>query len=72
MYYGILTRPCLSFLFNSYTRAHRWDYDPMFYGLRNWRRIMVTGGTTEPPLIVRAQQSEFIWEAFDYDRQLSR
>ncbi|EEC48618.1 predicted protein [Phaeodactylum tricornutum CCAP 1055/1] len=29
---------------------HQWLYEPSFYGQTSWTRIMVTGGSREPPL----------------------
>ena len=54
--------------------GHRWLYEPNFFGQSNFLRIMLTGGTKEPPLnvIVNASSADHgVGGAFSYDRQLN-
>jgi len=52
---------------------HEWRYQPNFFGQPSFLRIMVTGGTHEPPLKVMVNATGLAAdtsEAFVYDRQL--
>lgn len=50
-----------------------WEFNETFYNQPNWQRIMVSGGTTDPPLKVQAHagvEIQNVSQAFSYDRQL--
>jgi hypothetical protein len=54
--------------------SHKWHYQPNFYGQKNFLRIQLTGGTTEPPLKVCVNASsayQGVESAFSYDRRLN-
>jgi hypothetical protein len=54
--------------------THEWLYEQNFYGQRNFLRIMLTGGTEEPPLkvVVNASSANHgVNGAFSYDRRLN-
>jgi hypothetical protein len=53
---------------------HEWLYEPSFLGQPSFLRVMVTGGTSEPPLKVSVHatgDNVTTADAFVYDRQLS-
>jgi hypothetical protein len=53
---------------------HQWKYEPSFMGKASFLRIMVTGGTSEPPLKVEVHangKTSKTNKAFQHDRQLS-
>ena len=52
---------------------HEWLYEPFFLDQPSFLRLMVTGGTSEPPLKVMVHangETADIEDAFSYDRQL--
>lgn len=52
---------------------HEWDYKSGFYGQESFLRIMVNGGSSEPPvklMVDGSSPSTDASEAFLYDRQL--
>jgi len=52
---------------------HQWSYDQNFFDQKSLLRIMVSGGTTDPPLKVQSVATgkpESSAEAFPYDRRL--
>jgi hypothetical protein len=54
--------------------SHQWHYEPNFYGQRNFLRIQLTGGTSEPPLKITVNASfayHDVEGAFSYDRRLN-
>jgi hypothetical protein len=49
----------------------RWDYRPNFFNQPSFTRIMVTGGTTDPPLKIMADASKSPSTSFmTFDRML--
>lgn len=51
-----------------------WEFNETFYNQPNWQRIMVSGGTTDPPLEVQVHAGPGIQDAnqaFSYDRHLA-
>ena len=53
---------------------YSWEFNETFYNQANWQRIMVSGGTTDPPLEVQVHAGPGIQDAnqaFSYDRHLS-
>jgi hypothetical protein len=52
---------------------HLWHYEPNFFNQKNFLRIQLTGGTSEPPLKVSVNASSAdhgVNGAFSYDRRL--
>ena len=52
---------------------HQWMFNSSFYGQNNWYRVMLQGGTTDPPLKCHVNTSssmQTIAQTFSYDRQL--
>jgi hypothetical protein len=55
--------------------GHRWSYDSSFFGVEQFLRIELTGGTTEPPLqLIVAPSNDAVnnnaESVFLYDRRL--
>jgi hypothetical protein len=48
----------------------RWDYKETFMNVPTMKRIMLTGGTVDPPLQVRTDPYAAFDSVFTYDRQL--